>query len=168
MVHGIVKAHKGAVAVSSSPFERTLFEIYLPAATQSAPGEDVLSLAAPGGHERILFVEDDEDQLATIPRVLEMLGYKVSPASSADQARQMLLSGSRNFDLLLTDIDLPRISGLELARQAYAIDPLLPIILVSGQKPPSDLVESCRNVRKFVLKPYDRHTISLAIREALE
>ncbi len=167
VAHGIVQVHKGAIRVSSRPFERTAFDIYLPCFEDSGerPAED--SAAAPGQGERILFVEDDEDQLETIPRVLTRLGYAVTAHRGAAAALETLAARPDGFDCLVTDYDMPEINGLRLAEEAARLAPGLPVILVSGRKRAAEAQGESAHISKLVLKPYDGGQITRAIREVL-
>ncbi|MHC1710753.1 MAG: PAS domain S-box protein [Solidesulfovibrio sp.] len=168
VVRGIVKGHRGGIMVASQPGIRTGFDVYLPLFTTSnAPA--ALPMAQPNrGRDRILFVEDDEDQLLTIPRVLAQLGHEVSAHSGAAAALAQLRADPRAFDVCITDFDMPDMDGLELARNIAAIAPQLPIIMVSGRLGDIEDRKIAGNIKKIVLKPYNQAIISAAIREVLD
>ena len=168
VVRGIVKSHRGGIRVSSLPGERTGFDIYLPLlAAGDAPV--VLPRPAPNrGRDRILFVEDDEDQLLTIPRVLAQLGHEVTARGSPLEALAVLAAAPAAFDVLITDFDMPEVNGLELARRAAKIAPELPVVLVSGRLGDIEDIKLAGNIQKVVLKPYNQAIISAAIREVLD
>ncbi|PKN07876.1 MAG: hypothetical protein CVU73_10765 [Deltaproteobacteria bacterium HGW-Deltaproteobacteria-8] len=168
VVHGIITAHKGAVVVSSIPWERTSFDIYLPLlefadALDQDQGEQVRR-----GQGRILFVEDDLDQLATIPRVLVRLGYDVTPSASAAEALRTLDEAPGSFDLVLTDFDMPVVNGVDFARRLTTAHPGLPVILVSGRlhagEIPPDLPP---NILRVLAKPYSQGALSEVLRDIL-
>ncbi|MDO9632306.1 MAG: PAS domain S-box protein [Humidesulfovibrio sp.] len=168
VVHGIITAHKGAVVVSSIPWERTSFDIYLPLlefadALDQDQGEQVRR-----GQGRILFVEDDLDQLATIPRVLVRLGYDVTPSASAAEALRTLGEAPGSFDLVLTDFDMPVVNGVDFARRLTTAHPGLPVILVSGRlhagEIPPDLPP---NILRVLAKPYSQGALSEVLRDIL-
>ncbi|MFP5258011.1 MAG: PAS domain S-box protein [Acidobacteriota bacterium] len=168
VVRGIVKSHRGGIRVSSLPGEHTRFDIYLPLlATGDAPA--VQPRPAPNrGRDRILFVEDDEDQLLTIPRVLAQLGHAVTAQGNALEALAVLRAAPDAFDVCITDFDMPDVNGLELARQVGLIAPALPVILVSGRLGDIEDKKMAGNIKKVVLKPYNQAIISAAIREVLD
>ncbi|MHC1789592.1 PAS domain S-box protein [Solidesulfovibrio sp.] len=168
VVRGIVKSHRGGIRVSSLPGERTGFDIYLPLlATGDAPV--VLPRPAPNrGRDRILFIEDDEDQLLTIPRVLAQLGHEVTAHGSPLKALSVLAAAPDVFDVCITDFDMPDVNGLELARRVAQIAPNLPVILVSGRLGDIEDKKLAGNIKKVVLKPYNQAIISAAIREVLD
>jgi len=168
VVRGIVKGHRGGILVSSQPGISTIFDVYLPLLAEcDAP--PLPPRAQPNlGRDRILFVEDDEDQLLTIPRVLAQLGHAVSAHGSGQAALAQLQAAPDAFDVCITDFDMPDIDGLELARKIAALAPELPIILVSGRLGDIEDRKLAGNIKKIVLKPYNQAIISAAIREVLD
>ncbi|MBU1042317.1 MAG: PAS domain S-box protein [Proteobacteria bacterium] len=171
VVHGIIKAHKGAVVVSSIPWERTSFDIYLPLLEREDEAAQIQGEQVRRGQGRILFVEDDQDQLATIPRVLSRLGYEVTGSSSAAEALLSLAASGDEalpFDLVLTDFDMPGVNGVEFARRLLAEHPGLPVVMVSGRlhsgEMPPDLPP---NIMRVLAKPYSQDVLSEALRDIL-
>jgi nitrogen-specific signal transduction histidine kinase len=168
VVHGIITAHKGAVVVSSIPWERTSFDIYLPLLERGDEAAQAQGEQVRRGQGRILFVEDDQDQLATIPRVLVRLGYEVTGSSSAAEALRALGDAPGSFDLVLTDFDMPGVNGVEFARRLLAEHPDLPVIMVSGRlhsgEMPPDLPP---NILRVLAKPYSQGALSEALRDIL-
>jgi PAS domain S-box-containing protein len=168
VVHGIIQAHKGAVAVTSAPWERTTFAIFLP--RYERPG--FTDAGAPEqvrrGQGRILFVEDDQDQLATIPRVLERLGYEVTGRANAPEALRALELNPGRFDAVLTDFDMPEVNGVEFARRLAARHPGLPVIMISGRMHTGDIPPDLpSNILRVLAKPYSQASLSEALREVL-
>ena len=169
VVHGIITAHKGAVAVHSVPWERTSFDIYLPLLERGPAPDKGQAEQVRRGQGRILFVEDDQDQLATIPRVLGRLGYEVSGRASAAQALRALDDAPGAFDLVLTDFDMPGVNGVEFAQRLLATHPGLPVVMVSGRlhagEIPPDLPA---NIVRVLAKPYSQGALSAVLREILD
>jgi PAS domain S-box-containing protein len=168
VVHGIIRGHNGAIRVSSIPGENTKFETYLPLITASEYNRTPKDLEIYGGEESILFVEDDQDQLELIPRVLSQLGYSVVACKNGKDAYRHLNEGKKSFDLVITDYDMPEMTGLQLAKNIYSIHPTLPIIVVTGRKAPEGMVSHVQNIKKLVRKPYNKLSISVAIRQVLD
>ncbi|MCG2732840.1 hybrid sensor histidine kinase/response regulator [Pseudodesulfovibrio aespoeensis] len=167
VVHGIVRSHKGGLQVSPRIGGGTVFEVYLPRADEAdaecqAPASD---RARQGGH--ILFVEDDEDQLDATPRLLEVMGYQVTPVRSPESALALVRMSPCPFDLLITDYDMPGLSGTQLARRVGDLVPLLPVILVSGREDAAMAASDLPNIRQVVIKPYDKDDLATAIASAL-
>jgi len=167
VVLGIVRGHRGAIEVQSSPGS-TAFTALFPEATGSAAQalqSEQPELAPGEGH--ILFVEDDEDQYEAIPRVLETLGYSVTPARNAAEALEIVDGDPDCFDLVITDFDMPGLNGLELARELGRRLPGVPVVMVTGRERAVDHAGVLDNISRIVLKPYDRNTIAQAIGEVL-
>ncbi len=168
VVRGIVKSHRGGIRVTSQPGASTSFDIFLPLPAEARALGQAAQAQPNRGRDRILFVEDDEDQLLTIPRVLAQLGHEVAAHGAARSALAHLAADPAAFDVLITDFDMPEMDGLELARQAAAIAPDLPVILVSGRLGDIEDRKLAGNIKKTVLKPYNQAIISVAIREVLD
>lgn len=168
VVHGIVKGHNGAIRLSSIPHKSTTFEIYLPLLKTTAMPASSQKAAACKGQESILFVEDDEDQLVLIPRVLSQLGYSVIALPTGWEAYAHVLADNQPIDLIITDYDMPEMNGLQLAQQIETVNPTIPIIIVTGRKKPEGMDTAAANIKKLISKPYNKTTISEAIREVLE
>lgn len=167
VVHGIVRSHKGGLRVFSAKGGGAVFEIYLPKSEQddtacSGKADEIRPRGA-----RILFVEDDEDQLHTTPRLLEIMGYDVVAVREPAEAAARVASEPHLFDLLITDYDMPGMSGAQLAREVYSKVASLPVILVSGREDAAAAAADLPNIRRVVIKPYDKDVLSGAITDAL-
>lgn len=167
VVHGIVGNHGGEIRLSSSP-GCTRFEILLPTMRDFCllPGECAHALSM--GTESVAFVEDDEDQLALIPRVLTQLGYTVHPFHGGREALQAIGEGRQHVDLVITDYDMPDLNGLDLARALGELRPDLPVILVSGRKRAAAFSARSNNIKLFLDKPYNKNMVGRAIRDVLD
>jgi signal transduction histidine kinase/CheY-like chemotaxis protein len=134
MVYGFVRQSGGHVAVESALGAGTTVALYLPKATQKpdAEVETVHTRAIPGGSERILVVDDNEDLLEVTSAMLTTFGYQVLCARNGAEAIQMFESG-QEFDLLFSDVVMPNgMSGVELAREARRLSKGIKILLTSG------------------------------------
>lgn len=167
VVHGIVKSHKGGLQVSSREGGGTVFSIYLPIAEES----DRCDFEAIGlnrrARVRILFVEDDEDQLITTPRLLESMGHAVTAVGSPEEAAALVEDEPDSFDLVISDYDMPGMSGAELARTIAKAVPWLPVILVSGREDAVEAGANLPNIRLVIIKPYDKNDLTAAIGEVM-
>jgi PAS domain S-box-containing protein len=134
VVHGIMKAHGGSISVTSRVGQGTTFSLYFPAAQQ--PGQ--LSLRAGQRRPRILLVDDDEALAFLAQRVLERRGYCVTACASPVLALQEFVSHPDEYDLLVTDMSMPGMSGIQLLAQARVVHPALPAVLTSGCVRPQD------------------------------
>ncbi len=134
VVHGIIKAHGGAITVRSAVGVGTTFDLFLPAATAE------VATAAPAretplrlGHgEQLLLVDDQPEMLRTNRRELERLGYQVTAFADSIEALARFGESPGAFALLLTDLNMPGMNGVELTRAVLKLRPDLPVILTSG------------------------------------
>ena len=134
VVHGVVAAHHGAITVRGAPGQGSCFDLYLPLAPAPQPaGVPVPAAAAPRGRgEHLLYVDDDPVMVALACELLQRQGWQVSGESDPRAALAQLQAGPVDWDLLITDFNMPEISGLDLARAAARHQPGLPVILTSG------------------------------------
>jgi PAS domain S-box-containing protein len=167
VVMGIIKGHRGSIEVESAPNERTAFTVHIPVTDAEGVARPLAPADAQTGTGHVLFVEDDEDQYETIPRVLESLGYTVTPARDAREALEAVDGDPDGFDAVITDFDMPGLSGVELARELERRVPGVPVLMVSGRERAVALASGLPNVARILLKPYDRNILSEALREVL-
>ncbi|GAB6190807.1 hybrid sensor histidine kinase/response regulator [Desulfocastanea catecholica] len=163
VVHGIVKSHLGTIQVSCGDTGGTTFAIFLPEAAACA---DIVSSSPGGLHDlggHILFVEDDEDQLQTTPRLLEDMGFSVTALREAKAALRLVAAGTHHFDLLITDFDMPVMNGTKLA----GLLPELPVILLSGRDDARVAAKEHSNIHSVIIKPYDKKDLMDGIREVM-
>jgi CheY-like chemotaxis protein len=169
VVYGIVRAHGGAVAVESAPGKGASFRVYLPhiRAPEIRKDGDVESL--PGGHERILFVDDEELLAPTVRMTLERLGYEVTTLATGVDAWRVLLGDPARFDLVITDQTMPGMTGTMLAEKILGVRKGMPIILCTGR---GDAVSPEKaetlGIRAFVMKPFIRADLARTIRRVLD
>jgi DNA-binding NtrC family response regulator len=167
VVHGIVRNHGGEIWLASVPGQ-TRFDILLPTIQDLCllPGD--CAEVAPTGSEHLAFVEDDEDQLQVIPRVLSQLGYTVHPFHSGADAIRAICSEGLPVDLVITDYDMPEANGFDVARELAGCRPELPVIMVSGRKKAAELSLPVQNIKLFLGKPYNKDMIGRAVRDVLD
>lgn len=133
VVHGIVHEHSGALAVTSAPGRGTTVDVYLPRIDRRAPSAQAEPRPVQrGSDERILFVDDDEALVFLARRLLERMGYRVEAFLDSQRALAALTEKPDGYDILVTDLAMPGMSGLDLAARALAIRPGLPIVIMSG------------------------------------
>ena len=164
VVHGIMKACDGAIVVESHLGKGTAFHLYFPAyPLEPETGPQHESAPTIGRGERVLFIDDDTTLSSLGGRFLEKLGYDVE--SETDPSRALTRFREKSFDLVLTDLSMPVMSGLDLARECRKIRPSVPIILMTGFNPTlqrEDLLS--QGIIDIILKPYGIQTLSDAMR----
>ena len=169
VVHGIVERIGGAITVDSRPGEGTCFIIFLPVIDDQPTDILPASLKVPGGTERILFVDDEVFQTDLGGQMLGRLGYQVSAHTRSVEALEAFRSDPDGYDLVITDMTMPEMTGDELARQMLAIRPGLPIILCTGysERMTEDTAVEL-GIRGFVMKPVVIRELALLIRKVLD
>ena len=169
VVHGIVKSCGGVITVDSTVGKGTLFEVYFPAVEK---GDEVMreedARPLPTGSESILLV-DDEDLLVDLgQRMLEQLGYRVTPVVSSIEALRLFEKDPDRYDLVLTDLTMPNLEGDKLAAAMLKIRPEIPIIIATGfSEKLTEQKLAMIGIRKMVLKPIVMHDIADTIRQVL-
>jgi signal transduction histidine kinase len=169
MVYGFVRQSGGHVAVESVPGSGTTVSLYLPRAAQKpdAEVEAIQTEAVPGGSQRILVVEDNEDLLELTSAMLTEFGYRVRCAGNGAEAVRLLKSG-QEFDLLFSDVVMPNgINGIELAREARLLNKGIKILLTSGYA--GDVLERHQAADEFPIidKPFRRADLAQRLRSIL-
>ena len=168
VVHGIVRKLGGTVTVESAEGKGTAFKVILPLAD-----EEALMSERPAppiqGTERILLVDDQTHVLEMLKRLLESLGYVVTGCASGGEALKTFEANPEGFDLAVTDMTMPGMTGDVLAAELHKRQPGLPIILCTGYSERIDEI-SCGQigVREIVMKPVRVQPLSEAIRRALD
>jgi nitrogen-specific signal transduction histidine kinase/CheY-like chemotaxis protein len=136
VVHGIVAAHRGVITVDSAPGKGSTFHVYLPAIqAASASPDDALAgavLPACGQGQRIAYIDDDEVMTLMVERLLKHAGYQVSTFLDPLAALPVLQARPQDIDVVVTDFNMPQMSGVELAAHLRQIRPDWPIVISSG------------------------------------
>lgn len=135
VAHGIVVAHHGAIWVDSELGRGSTLHLYFPAAEPSAaaaPPTQDLHEDTPGHGERVLYVDDDEPMVVMVERLLQRAGFRASTFQSAQAALAAVRDHPNDFDIAVTDFNMPECSGVALAHELSRIRPDLPVIISSG------------------------------------
>lgn len=169
IIHGIVKDYGGSITVNSSKGEGTTIRVFFPAAEEEAIDNKLNTSLIEAGTERILFV-DDEKVLANMGGVLlSRLGYKVTTETDSPKALEQFSKSPYSYDLIITDQTMPNLTGADLAKQALAIRPDLPIILCTGYSTIISAEEASEiGIKEFLLKPVSRKMLAASVRTVLD
>ena len=169
MVQGIVKNHSGAILVDSRPGQGTIFTIFFPLAEGKTAVETETIPALPMGSETILFVDDELSIVKMVRKMLERLGYKVETAITPQDALERFRLNSDHFDLVITDMTMPQMTGVNLSEKIMGIRPDIPVIICTGH---SVLIDEERakqlGIAAYVMKPIIMTEMAKTLREVLD
>jgi len=169
VAHGIVTECEGYIIAESRAGEGTTFSLYFPMTLEEARDERHIAEAIPTGHERILFIDDDETLVEMEQKTLTGLGYHVESRTSSREALSLLKLDPSRFDLLITDHTMPEMTGIELAREVLAVRPDMKVILCTGfSHTVSEKSAQAAGIKAFAMKPLTRREIAWTIRKALD
>ena len=169
VVYGIAKSYGGAITVQSEVGRGTEFNVYLPLVIEDTGRNDVKDKTPiPGGKERILFVDDEAALVQLATGILSGLGYEVVGRTSSLEALELFRARPEWFDLVITDMTMPNMTGSELAQELLRIRPDIPVILCTGfsEAMTQDKAKTI-GVKEFIMKPIVQRQIAEAIRRAL-
>lgn len=170
LVDGIVKSLYGNITVESRVNEGSVFCVYLPASeSESAIHTVAERTKAPLGTERIMVIDDREQIINMEKRMLEKLGYNVTTQLNSNEALEKFRENPNNFDLIITDMTMPDITGDKLAKKVLDIRPDMPIILCTGiGDTPNEKKNRSIGVKATVLKPVVMNELAETIRDVLD
>lgn len=166
VVHGIVRGHDGDVLVRSTPGEGSVFEVYLPVteAEGEPPAEDTREIQE--GRESILVVDDDPVVAEVVTAMVGRLGYEVVMYTSSTEALEELNCRGGRYDLVVSDLTMPELTGLDLADHLKCLQPPIPLLLMTGYGEELDK-EDC-DIPSIVAKPVAMKGLAAMIRELLD
>jgi PAS domain S-box-containing protein len=169
VVHGIVRSHDGAITVYSQPGEGTTFHIYLPAiGGEGVDQEPAGTMVPPGNGKRVLFVDDEEPIVRLGEKMLVRLGYAVETRTAVKDALELVRARPYQFDLVITDLTMPFMSGLDFAQLLIQIRTDLPIILTTGYPGGLKIEEiKAMGICELLPKPPSLHSLGMAAHRAL-
>jgi len=170
VVHGIVNRFNGCISVESKLGKGSIFKVYIPAFDRPVESNNkAMDKPMPlGNNETILFVDDEALQTEMTELLLTKLGYNVVTCNDGIKALNIFLHGKETFDLVITDMMMPKMSGRDLAGKIIKIRPDIPIILCSGFN--DDIPQDTRDyagITQFLTKPIGLKELSHTIRKAL-
>jgi len=171
VVHGIVKSHGGVITCRSTYGEGSVFDIYLPEidTKDESSNPHLERVLLPIGTESILFVDDEPVLIELAKKMIENLGYTVLTRTSSIEALELFRNNPSKFDLVITDMTMPAMTGDKLAQRMMEIRQDIPIILCTGY---SEYITEERakriGIREFVMKPLVVKELSKTIRKVLD
>ena len=170
VIHGIIKNHRGDITVMSVPGTGTIFTVYLPVIEETDAQTAVEPVnGAEKGTERILLIDDEEQIISMERKMLENLGYQVTARTDSVEALKEFSKQPQNYDLVITDMTMPHMTGDELAQKLLVIKPGIPVILCTGFN--EDITEEKAlemGIQKFVMKPVIKKELATTIRSVLD
>jgi len=168
-VHGIVNDHGGRISVESVPGEGSIFSVFFPVLENPAASTPRKALEYPTGSERILFVDDEELLVEVGVEMLKDLGYDAVGVTRSDEALEMFMEQPDGFDLVITDMTMPGMTGDQMAIKMMQHRPEIPIVICTGfSKRMSAVQAASTGIRAFLMKPVTVEELSRTIREVLD
>ncbi len=171
MIHGILEALQGAIKVETEPGKGTTFEVYLPKQESAwvEQQDEKLCSEYPPGKGRILFVDDEPALVRMCKRMIADLGYEVMAMTSSVDALKAFRARPLAFDLIITDMTMPNLTGVELAREMFKIRADIPVLICTGFSE-SLTPEKARELglRGLLMKPVASRELAEAIRRAMQ
>ncbi|HVN25262.1 MAG TPA: response regulator, partial [Syntrophorhabdales bacterium] len=169
VVYGIVKNHGGAIRVETGPGKGSAFTIFFPAIEDVVEARPLKRAVMPMGNERVLVVDDEPSVVKATSETLQRLGYRVMTATTGAEAWKIFWFAPQDFDLIITDAVMPKMTGMALAQKMLGVRPELPIILITGYSESVSAEEAkAAGISEFLIKPLSKQTFAETVRKVLD
>ena len=171
VIQGIIQDYGGFIKVESIVGKGSTFHVFFPLLelNSAREGETTRDTTLPGGTEHILLIDDEPEMVEIQGARLKALGYKVTCFTDSHMALKAFCAHPKNFDMILTDQSMPKLTGMELARRAMIVAPKIPIAILTGFSTSlSEEEGKAYNIRTILIKPITEETLAIQVRAILD
>lgn len=169
VVHGIVEGHRGVISIDSIPHEGTTFHLFFPAIEEKMEEKQTSKEAPARGTEKIMVVDDEKPLASMLKTMLGGLGYSVEIYTDSLAAVANYRRRPQDFDVIITDMTMPNMTGTELTREARSLRPEIPIILMTGYSESINEEKAAHlGLNSFLLKPISKTELAKTLRRVLD
>jgi CheY-like chemotaxis protein len=168
-VHGILRAYNGGIKVESTPGEGSTFTVYLPVTKRRSRIDKYTPEHLPAGVERVLIIDDEPPVAKMAAMILQRLGYRTTVRTDSLKALEDFRTHADAYDLVVTDMSMPNMSGDRLAAEMIRIRPDIPIILCTGYSSRiSEETARTIGIKAFAMKPLAKEDLAKTVRKVLD